>query len=317
MISTVQFAAFQSVVIIPFVAGAWIKKRLNDPVKLTKRLIMTNLVLIEPVIVFWSIWGLKINFELIYLPLAGLCMVLLGLAAGRLSGPVLNLDNKSRTTFIISSSIANHGFTMGGFICYLFMGEKGLGLSFIFLSYFKPYLLLVIFPYAQAASHGKAYSFDVMMEFIKSPRNMPLYAMFLAIFLRLSGVPRPAMFFPVEILLMMSIGVYYFSLGLSFLLRDMLSFKKESLSLCMIRFLIIPAVTVFVLIFLNLDPDIEAVILIESFMPAAVYSVMSSVLFGLDERMASTMFVFNTMAFLLFVFPLMLIFIKELAKLVS
>ncbi len=317
MISTIQFAAFQLMVIIPFVAGTLIKNRLNDPVKLTKRLIMTNLVLIEPVIVFWSIWGLKIKFELICLPFAGVCMVLFGLAAGLLTSSVLKLDNKSKTTFIISSSIANHGFTMGGFICYLFMGEKGLGLSFIFLSYFKPYLILVIFPYAQAASHGKSYSFIAIKEFVKSPRNMPLYAMFLAIILRLSGVPRPAMSFPVEMLLMMSIGVYYFSLGLSFLLRDMLSFKKESLSLCMIRFLIIPAVALFTLICLNLDADIEAVILIESFMPAAVYSVMSSVLFGLDERRASTMFVFNTVAFLLFVFPLMLIFMKELTKLIS
>ncbi len=317
MISTFQFAAFQSVVIIPFVAGALIKNRLNDPVKLTKSLIMTNLVLIEPLIVLWSIWGLKINIELICLPLAGVCMVLSGLIAGRLSSRVLKLDNKSRTTFIISSSIANHGFTMGGFICYLFMGEKGLGLSFIFLSYFKPYLILVIFPYAQSASHGKSYSFNTIKEFIKSPRNMPLYAMFLAIFLRLSGVPRPAVSFPVEMLLMLSIGVYYFSLGLSFLLRDMLFFRNESLSLCMIRFLIIPAMTVFVLFFLNLDPDIEAVILIESFMPAAVYSVMSSVLFGLDERRASTMFVFNTVAFLLFVFPLLLFFMNDLTKLIS
>lgn len=317
MISTIQFTAFQSMVIIPFVAGALIKNRFKDPANLTKRLVMINLVVIEPPIVFWSIWGLEITAELIYLPLAGFCMVLFGLAAGRLFGHVIKLDNKSKTTFIISSSIANHGFTMGGFICYLFMGEKGLGLSFIFLSYFIPYLFLVIFPYARLASKGESYSLDTIMEFIKSPRNMPLYAMILAIFLRLYGITRPEIFFPVEMLLMLSIGVYYFSLGLSFLLKDVLSFKKESMTLCMIRFLIIPALTVGVLIFLNLDPDMEAVILIESFMPAAVYSVMSSVLFGLDERRASAMFVFNTVAFLLFVLPMMLIFIKELTRLIS
>ncbi|HEY9162711.1 MAG TPA: AEC family transporter [Desulfomonilia bacterium] len=317
MISTPQFAAFQSVVIIPFVAGALLKNRFNDPVKLTRRLVMINLVIIEPPIVFWSIWGLKITAELIYLPVAGFCMVLFGLAAGRLFGHVIRLDNKSKTTFIISSSIANHGFTMGGFICYLFMGEKGLGLSFIFLSYFIPYLFLVIFPYAKQASKGESYSLDTVKEFIKSPRNMPLYAMIVAIFMRLYGITRPMIIFPVEILLMLSIGVYYFSLGLSFLIGDVLFYKKESLTLCMIRFLLIPAMTVIVLVFLNLDPDIESVILIESFMPAAVYSVMSSVLFGLDERRASAMFVFNTVAFLLFVLPMMLIFIKDLRRIIS
>ncbi len=305
---------FQTMIVIPFMAGALIKKRFKDPGKLTKRLIMINLVLIEPIIVFWSILGLRITVEFIYLPLAGFCMVLFGLVAGKLFGPVLKLDNKSKTTFIISSSIANHGFTMGGFICYLFMGEKGLGLSFIFLSYFIPYLFLVIFPYAKVASSGESYSLETMKEFIKSPRNMPLYAMILAIFLRFFNITRPNIYFPVDILLMLSIGVYYFSLGLSFLLKDMFSFRKESLSLCLIRFLIIPAATVIVLVLIDLDPDIEAVILIESFMPAAVYSVMSSVLFSLDERRASTMFVFNTMAFLLFILPLMFIFIRKINK---
>jgi hypothetical protein len=206
---------------------------------------------------------------------------------------------------------------MGGFICYLFLGEAGLGLSFIFLSYFIPYLFLVIFPYARLSSSGESYSFDTIKDFIKSPRNMPLYAMILAIFLRLSEIERPKMFFPVDILLMLSIGVYYFSLGMSFSAKDMFAFKKESLALCLIRFLIIPAATVIVLVLVNLDPKVEAVILVESFMPAAVYSVMSSVLFSLDERRASTMFVFNTVAFLLFILPLMLIFINKLMRFVS
>jgi predicted permease len=304
-------------IIIPFVVGAFTKKKFKDPGEFTRHLIMLNLVFIEPLIVFWSIWGLRITAELIYLPLAGICMVLFGLVTGKFFGPILKLDYKSETSFIISSSIANHGFTMGGFICYLFMGEAGLGLSFIFLSYFIPYLFLVIFPYAKLASNGEPYSFDTIKDFIKSPRNMPLYAMVLAIFLRLTDIPRPKMFFPVDILLMLSIGLYYFSLGMSFSVKDMFAFKKESLLLCLIRFLIIPAVTVIVLVLVHLEPKVEAVILIESFMPAAVYSVMSSVLFSLDERRASTMFVFNTVAFLLFILPLMFVFIKKLMSFVS
>jgi malate permease and related proteins len=317
MISTLKFLIFQSMIIVPFVLGVFFKNKFKDSGASTRRLIMINLVFIEPLIVFWSIWGLRITAELVYLPLAGICMVLFGLIAGKFFGPILKLDYKSETSFIISSSIANHGFTMGGFICYLFMGEAGLGLSFIFLSYFIPYLFLVIFPYARLASSGESYSFDTIKDFIKSPRNMPLYAMILAILLRLYGIPRPEMFFPVDILLMLSIGVYYFSLGMSFFLKDMFSFKKESLALCLIRFMIIPAVTLIVLFLVNLDPKVEAVILIESFMPAAVYSVMSSVLFSLDERRASTMFVFNTVAFLLFILPLMFVFIKKLMRFVS
>jgi hypothetical protein len=206
---------------------------------------------------------------------------------------------------------------MGGFVCYLLLGEKGLGLSFIFLSYFIPYLFLVIFPYAKKISSGESYSYKLVKDFFKSLRNMPLYAMIAAIGLRLAGNDRPVMDFPINSLLMLSIGMYYLSLGMSFSLKDMFSFNRESLLLCLIRFLLMPVITVTVLFFIKLDPLIEAIILIESFMPAAVYSVMSSVLFELDERRASTMFVFNTASFLLFILPLLFLFYKTLHKFVS
>jgi len=312
MYLTFKFLLFQAVIILPFVVGIIIKSRLEKPQEFTRRLIMVNLVFIEPVIVFWSIWGLNLRAEFIYLPLAGMLMVMTGLITGKAVAPVLKLNAKSRASFMISSSIANHGFTMGGFVCYLIMGERGLALSFIFLSYFIPYLFLVIFPYARLVSSGETLGLNVLRDFIKSPRNMPLYAMLAAICIRYAGFERPVMYFPIDAILMLSIGIYYLSLGISFTLKDMFMFKKESLLLSVVRFLLIPAIAVVVLYFINLDPAIEAIILIESFMPAAVFSVMSSVLFGLDGRMASTMFVFNTVMFLLFVLPMLFLFYKVL-----
>jgi predicted permease len=175
----------------------------------------------------------------------------------------------------------------------------------------------VIFPYAKYSAGGEVDGASLLGDFIKSPRNMPLYAMILAIGLRLYGINRPAVFFPVDVLLMISIGMYYLALGMSFSISDFFAFNMESLALSFIRFLLIPFITVIVLVLINLDPAIEAIILIESFMPAAVYSVMSSVLFGLDHRRASTMFVFNTAAFLLFILPMLLIFYKHLHRFVS
>jgi predicted permease len=53
---------------------------------------------------------------------------------------------------------------------------------------------------------------------------------------------------------------------------------------------------------------VEAVIVIQSFMPVAIYSVVASVLFDLDKELASNLFVFNTLFFLLIVLPLLFVF---------
>jgi len=83
-----------------------------------------------------------------------------------------------------------------------------------------------------------------------------------------------------------------------------------------VRFLMIPALALILLGLIPLDADIETVILIEAFMPAAVYSVMASVLFDLDTKRASSLFVFNTIVFLGVVLPLMLLFKTALLRII-
>jgi hypothetical protein len=67
-------------------------------------------------------------------------MVIMGLAAGAVVSFLLGFNAIQKHTVIISSSLANHGVTMGGFLCYLILGEHGLALSFIFITYFMPYV---------------------------------------------------------------------------------------------------------------------------------------------------------------------------------
>jgi hypothetical protein len=44
--------------------------------------------------------------------------------------------------------------------------------------------------------------------------------------------------------------------------------------------------------------------MIQSFMPVAILSVVVSIIFELDTRMSSNLFVWNTILFLLIIFPL-------------
>ena len=198
---------------------------------------------------------------------------------------------------------------MGGFLCYLFGGETGLGLSAIFIAYFMPFTFMVIFPWAQRISTGSRYSIAFFKEFALNLQNMPLLAVFAALFLHLAGIPRPDINFPLDLLLVISIGLYYFTLGINFDIQDLRSLRKEQFSLAATKFLILPAAASLVLEITELSYTIKSVIILQSFMPAAIYSVVSSILFKLDSRLASGLFVLNSLFFLVLILPV-LFFLK-------
>lgn len=304
MTPTIRFVLFQGVIILPFMGGYFLKQRIHDAEHATKRIINTNLALVEPVVALWSIWGLKLTGGLTALPVAGFCTVCLGLLFGILLVRFVGGSTKKRATFLISSSLANHGFTMGAFICYLFMGERGLGLAFIYISYFMLFLYTVIFPYARKTGQGPGTEKSLRRYFI-SLQNMPLYAVLLALLLHALGISRPNVPAPIELLIMVSVAAYYFSLGINFSFGDMRNIGKESAALACIKFLLVPAVIIGLLSLLPIEGALKKVIIIQSFMPAAIYSVISSLLFDLDSRLASGLFVSNTLLFIFVVFPVM------------
>ena len=101
--------------------------RVESPQDLSRRLVRINIIGLEPLIVLWCTWGLTVSAGLMILPVCGFGLIVLGVLAGSLAASMMKLSGKRRQTFLITSSLANHGFTMGGFLCYFFLGESGTG----------------------------------------------------------------------------------------------------------------------------------------------------------------------------------------------
>jgi hypothetical protein len=294
------------------------KKFIASPDQLARRIVLINLCMFDPIIILWTVWGLHISKELIYLPLSGLCIVILGFLAGFLFAWPLKLPPKSHGTFVITSSLSNHGFTLGGYICYLLIGEQGLALSYIFLLYFVFYLFLFIFPYArcvQASEEQISIKQLIISSFI-NVRNIPLYTTIFAIFLKKYHITRPTIDFHIEYFLLISISIYYFSLGLTYSISQQISYKKPHIILIIIKFMISPLIALVLTWVLPLDTTMQSVVIIESFMPVAILSVVVSIIFDLDTRMASNLFVWNTIVFLLFIFPLIYYFFDTINYLI-
>ncbi len=118
--------------------------------------------------------------------------------------------------------------------------------------------------------------------------------------------------FPLEVFLGLAIAIYYLTLGINFKIGDLTAFTRELTAISLTKFIIVPALTFAVLQLIEFDKSIELIILLQSFAPAAIYSVISSILFELDSRMTSGIFVMNSLIFLFVVMPILMVFGREL-----
>ncbi|MCB1307351.1 MAG: hypothetical protein KDK30_04185 [Leptospiraceae bacterium] len=344
-----KFILLQIFIIIPFVCGSWLRGHLLNPDIWNKRLIRFTLISLEPLFAIWVVWGLELNRNHILLPPAGFVLVLLGLLGGFLilkllpteSGPdgySVNESNEPksdsiaseknhRLTFYISSSLSNHGFTLGGFLCFLLLGEEGLALSYIMLVYFYPYVFLVVFPLARLS--GQQPESDLIAadltpeetrlrrrrkirEAFLSWNHLPLYGALLALALRAMGFERPQYDRQMEervleSMLFVAVVLYYFSLGLAFSAGAFWRYRGDLLRLCLVKFLFVPIVVWLVLFGIDaiwsVSASVANVILIEAVTPAAIYSVIAAVLYGLKRELAASLFVGSTVIFLILIVP--------------
>lgn len=308
-----KFLFFQLLIIVPFLTAILVRVKIPDRKLLSRIILNFNLICLEPIIVGWSIWGLQLEKSFTILPIAGLLTVISGFGVGIFLANRLRLKKESRATFIISSSIVNHGFTMGGSLCYLFLGESGLGQAVLYAAYFMPFIFTVIFPFARNNSSDKknekrsSILFRFKKQFINW-QSLPFYALIVGLSLNLCDITRPHAIFKIEIPLYSAIILYYFSLGLTFSFSKIKSIRKENALIAGWKFILLPATTIGIMYFLPVNNVTRDVILIESFMPAAVYSVVSSVIFKLDHELAAGIFVVNTLIFMTIILPLMLLY---------
>jgi len=300
-----RFLIFQVVIILPFLIGSILSGRLKSLPNTAKKVISVNLTIFEPPIILWSIWGLTLTLEMAFLPLAGVFLVILGFLLGSIVIRFMSLKKPSAKVYVICSSLANHGFTMGGFLCYLFAGEQGLALSAIFLAYFIPYTFLFIFPYAGIQQKSEIFKWRFVMDFLFTRRNLPIYAVFSALLIKSMGIERPQVFFPLDILLIISVSLYYFTLGINFKISDLNPLGWKQLLLAIQKFVILPTITYLALRQFGFSNEIKLVILLQSFMPVAIYAVIAAVMFDLDTRLASSLFVVNSVFFLAVVLPIL------------
>ncbi|MBN1500366.1 MAG: AEC family transporter [Spirochaetes bacterium] len=306
---TYKFILFQSVISGGFLFGYFLKKAAaGHAEKIVKKILRFNIIIFEPLIVLNSAWGITITPDLMILPAAGLLIVLIGFFSGTVVSPFIFKDKIKKATFIITASLSNHGFTMGAFICYILIGFQGLALSFVFTIYFTFYVFIFIFNYASAVRFNHTVSLKFIIRKFFQLQNLPLYSISAALLLSLSGIKRPVPVLNLDVFIYAVVFLYFLSLGMQFDLKQIKDAVRPSVFLAVLKFCIIPFIIIIILFFVPVSHDMRAVIIIQSFMPTGVFSVVTASLYDLDTRLASALFVFNTVIYAAAVLPLTLLF---------
>ncbi len=309
------FLFLESLIILPFLAGFYLKKKLElnqtEKKQLSERMIKINLLFFEPIIIIWFIGKLNFSPTTFYLPASGLFLVFLGFIIGYIVSYKLSIKN--RITIIINSSLANHGYTMGGIISYFLLGEEGLSKALIFISYFYFYLYGFLFPWIRwkLSSSYKNQTSKSLKQKLLDYRLFPLYGLMIALIFFIFQIPlpkNPFLSFMAQTIVYISIVIYYLALGINLELKKFFYWNKLVLWVLGIKFIVVPFITFIVLWLIPsqfMSMFDKKIVLIMSFMPGAVYSIVSSIIFNLNTRFTVQIFVLSTLFFLGMILPIL------------
>ena len=138
--------------------------------------------------------------------------------------------------------------------------------------------------------------------------------MFSGLILNLSGVSRPHAvdYIATKWLVFITVAGYSFTIGIGVNLKESMSYIKPALFASLIKFFYNPLAAYALLLSLGYFRGIDAlpgrVVMIQSFMPAAIMSVVLVNLLDLNKGLANTVWFLTTMVVIPFVFSLMFVY---------
>jgi len=265
------------------------------------------------------LWQLPLQWSLIALPVVSTLLPVCLAPFGYFFSRIHRLDSKSAGTFIVASGISNIGFTMGAFVCYCLFGMLGLGYANLFAATWAvPY---VGFYYPLARRYGDPHArLDIrfLLRTFFDIRALPVLGSVIGLAFNIIQLPFPgciATFHLLDILIILSLLTSFAVIGLQIHFSHLARQKLLHASLATVKFVITPALTMFLMIlaeriFGSLPVTARHVILIQSFMPTAIFTVVIANLFDLEPRLAGMLFLVNTVVFLAVVLPILTFFLR-------
>jgi len=268
-------------------------------------------------ITFNSLWSLELQrFFSIMLPAVNLALILLSLPPAYLFARFLSLPPKKKGSFIACSIFSNWGTALGGFICFLLYGSRGLYLANWYIAFCRLYHYFIGVPLLSFyRDDGKGSFGKTVGDIARNPLwYVPFVMIAAGILLNLLGVERPRSvdFVATRVFIYVTVTGYSFTIGLGVKMKESVKRLKAAFFTAIIKFVYNPLAALLLLrvlgYFRQSDLLPARVVMVESFMPTAIMSVVLVKLLGLDEDLANSAWFVTTIGAM----PVVLVLLKLL-----
>ncbi len=234
----------------------------------------------------------------------------------------MGCDNKQTGVIATAAGLGNLGFTLGAYLCYTLLGDsEGQGDAALAYAVAQVNLMAmagVLMMYPLARHFGGEHTGDrsitrLIVTSFFDLRALMVHCAIVGVVLAYMNVPYPVVlddYYTIDVLFYLGGFGGYFGIGLRLRLSDARRYLREHTLLAVVKFAGIPLLSLGILAVVNLTPVPLAalgqrVVIVEAFMPMAIQSVMIANLFHLDGRMASTLWLVNTVLFVLLPLPVL------------
>ena len=298
-----------ALVLLPMVAGYALRRAGLLKRSWARPLMAFNIVFGHSGVVLLTSWNVRMKGELVFLTLTGLTLAMVNMGVGRLAGGVLSLPRRRLGAYIMASSMSNVGYTLGGLLCFLFLGEEALGEQVIYVAYFSFYMVLAVYSVGRYYGEGAQKGFlRAVLASLRDVRSMPLVALAAGLGLNAGGMERPASLAPVTtVLIICATVISMTSVGLTVEVRAVRNYLRECFALAATKFLWTPLLGLGLCYAFGLQGLERKVVFILSTMPCAIFSTVMAELFKLDTDLANSAFLTTTGFFLAAVLPVLVL----------
>jgi len=274
-----------------------------------------TVVIVWPLAMLLSLWRIPVRPENLWL-LAIQPTLMVCTAYGMIPLARLLRCTRSQTgVMVLAAGLSNNGFTLGAYLCYSLLepSQEALAYGLAFVSIQIASMVILIYPLAQhysqtndQPSNGNRSIIHLILSSYFDLRATALYAALTGVFLAVWEVPFPQVIDEWQIItLLFYLGAFggYFGIGLRLMLGESKTYLKHFMLLGSVKFIAAPVIVAVMLMLIRLTPwqlppVAQQVVRIESAMPTGIIVVMLANLFHLDTRMASVLWVWNTVMFL-------------------
>lgn len=302
--------------VLPLLTGYYLHQRKIISDRLCNRLISFNIIWICTLLSLLSFWVLPLTAELLWLPAFSFIFAAIPGMISILTFARQHKEPLDRGAYIISSLLANIG-TLGGLCAFILYGETGFAYAQLVVTFQNLILILGCFPLAQyyyalhtAAKARKHLHINVKDLFL-SWNQLSVLGMLVGMLLQAAAVPRP------ESLGGLFNGLIHLSAWTALLPVGYLvdfhqagQYYRRILDLLPLRFIILPAITYFIIKQLFTDQVLLGSLMIFASSPTAINAVLTARIYKLNVDLTIAAFLLTTALFLLLIYPCLFFYVQ-------